>query len=451
MSEIVPTHVATFASAWNLAVYNPLNSTWDVGDLGNSSAKVVYVSAYPHAPYIIGEHNATSALTGIFLSSLDASCRALHYRCRIFHAHYISTANDSRNGVFGDLYYQRADIALAALTMNPSRTQTADMIPSPFYRQYQVIVHERHAFIQRSTSIFASLSRLFDPLVWLLMGVMFVVVLLLLILMGIASGRLFGPRRRWRRDVQMWSFKMLEAVLGFGGVEMPHWYRWLMAHSFVTMIWMLWTVIIIGIISSQLLSILAAGRIRRLPFNSLIQLLESNFTVYGTGNMKLTFSLSQRLIPIQVDPAAYIAFVVDVLTRQQAAVIISQDDHVDLAQHSCHILIALDGITPHPISAFIFPFGSPLKAVFEQKYDILRETGIPQQDERFFSQLYRTPGIQRCLPTALPTQTTAAFRPLGWEDVRPIAGATLFTVCFNLLIFAAEVIHYKLCYWRRHP
>lgn len=74
----------------------------------------------------------------------------------------------------------------------------------------------------------------------------------------------------------------------------PRFKKWLKCQSMLVMIWMLLSFIIMNVTSANLKRILAVGQVNQPPFDSVKELVRSDYDVYGTRNNKQSFTVREN-------------------------------------------------------------------------------------------------------------------------------------------------------------
>lgn len=73
-------------------------------------------------------------------------------------------------------------------------------------------------------------------------------------------------------------------------------YRMLKSQTMFTGIWVIFSVIVLSLINSRLLFILIDAGQRHAPFDTVQALVESDYVIYGSANMKMTFAVSHEVL-----------------------------------------------------------------------------------------------------------------------------------------------------------
>ncbi|OQV24258.1 hypothetical protein BV898_01798 [Hypsibius exemplaris] len=445
-------------SAWMHAEWDNENKTFDIGELTNRSAPVVWASAFPHLPFIIGKCCGTDefSLAGNFVDTLRQICLKLFLRCKIRHAGFGTSANDSLNGVLGDITAGRADVGISAYSINAERANMFDITPSSFTRDYEVVIHESNTYLDTSTPLLTAFVELFSPTVWIIIVVIFVIFTMLLAMADVVQGKMadspVGPS--FADGMKRWSLDLLGSAIATYDIEIRLQFV-TKAHVFLVAVWLCWTIMVYFLFTSRLPSILSTGHLKQVPFDTMEGLAESGYTVYGTPYIKSLLESHEKpshrqvgtdLVALAyVDPAQYNQYIVNLLeSGKQVAVIISSDAHNEMAEISCGLVIVIKNLASSLISGLIFPKNSPLRSSFAIEHASMYQQGMLSANYKFYQKFTMDTRTRNCVPRLFTTKIESAFSHLSVGDIYFIIIIWLCGLGGATLLASTEILFHRL-------
>lgn len=166
-------------------------------------------------PYIMYDKNVQKelALMGTFIFALNAVCHSLHHRCKLLFLKSSTLANESLNGVYGDLTYGKAQIGLAAMSLIPERQNGFEIIMSPFTRSYEVFIDSSHIFTSRGDAAILALAKNYTPIVWVIFFVLLLTILIGVISFGVVHQVIRKQPFKLLKVTDVWGTKMFASVV----------------------------------------------------------------------------------------------------------------------------------------------------------------------------------------------------------------------------------------------
>ena len=120
-----------------------------------SNAHRVIVIVLQSVPFVYGETDFVNhpIIVGSYVSAISDLCHVLGYLCKLKQTSGLRVFPNSSVGVMVDVLSGRVDFAMDAVAVNPKRAQEFEFIVSPFYRNYEIIVHVKNTEVQISVLV----------------------------------------------------------------------------------------------------------------------------------------------------------------------------------------------------------------------------------------------------------------------------------------------------------
>ena len=117
--------------------------------------------------------------------------------------------------VLGDITAGKAQLGISAYSMNVDRAKSFDIVPSPFSRYYEVVIHESNTYTDSSTPLVVSLMKLFAPSVWIIFVLIFLITAVLLSLADMAQAQINGSSvtPTFRCGLKKWTLDLLGSAI----------------------------------------------------------------------------------------------------------------------------------------------------------------------------------------------------------------------------------------------
>ncbi|OQV23692.1 Atrial natriuretic peptide receptor 1 [Hypsibius exemplaris] len=371
----------------------------------------VRVAATVSPPYVMLDKE-TGEWSGILIQTLFSACRLLECRCEIFSTPDPGNQkglNEVLLGIFGELHNGTADLAVSPVSMTQKRFQNFAFIDSFLRRTYAVVIHQDHLTTSLPSGFVAHLlGSLFQYEVWLCLCFVFWATVLVETCFEVLQQE---PARRSSVifTFAYCSFRTLGSGLGIQGLDdfdgSGRSSRWSLSRVVLSSVWLLYTFLVLCAFGSALPSMFTMVSDQQLPFTTVEQLIESDFSVFGSSTLVSKLNLSKneyrkrlssqmRILPDGTANFTKFQLYIELAKNKRTALAVDLDALLEISFFNCDLIVAIDNLEVVQIAGLVLTKNSSFQAAFEYGYSNIKETGYAQMGIRNLGLFIATAGIK---------------------------------------------------------